>query len=100
MQKKEATPFEKKAALQAITEQFTGTDNRSQCARILEAFARFSLNTYELSRYLDVYHPPARILQLRKAGYKIVTHWQTVITECGRKHRIGLYVLLARGTHE
>jgi Helix-turn-helix domain len=96
MDKKETTSPEKKAALQAIGEQLTGTDNRSQCARILEAFSRFSLNTFELSRYLDVYHPPARILQLRKAGHEIVTHWQTVVTECGRKHRIGLYVLEAR----
>ena len=44
-------------------------------------------------RYLDVYHCPARVLQLRKRGYKIVTHWQTIITESGEKHRVGLYVL-------
>jgi hypothetical protein len=96
MDEKNATSPEKKAALQAIAAQFTGTDNRSQCARILEGFSSFPLNTFELSRYLDIYHPPARILQLRKAGHQIATHWQTVITECGRKHRIGLYVLEAR----
>ena len=43
--------------------------------------------------HLDVYYCPARVLQLRKLGFNIVTHWQTVITEAGEKHRVGLYVL-------
>jgi hypothetical protein len=47
-------------------------------------------------RYLDVYHCPARVLQLRKQGWKIATHWQTVITEAGEKHRVGLYALEGR----
>ncbi|TAG27492.1 MAG: hypothetical protein EAZ37_04845 [Burkholderiales bacterium] len=93
MDKKEATSPEKKAALQAIRAEFTGTDNRSQCDRFMAALKRFALNTFEASRYLDIYHPPARILQLRNAGHKIATHWQTVETESGQTHRVGLYVL-------
>jgi hypothetical protein len=50
------------------------------------------VTTFEAMRFLDVYHCPARILQLRKAGHRITTHWQTVITEAGAKHRVGLYV--------
>jgi hypothetical protein len=55
--------------------------------------ARYSINTFEAMRYLDVYHCPARILQLRKQGHNIITHWQTVVTEAGERHRVGLYVL-------
>ena len=92
MEKNKATSPEKKAALEAIRTEFKGTTTSTQCARLLEALASWSINTFEASRYLDVYHCPARILQLRKAGHRIVTHWQTVVTEGGEKHRVGLYV--------
>ena len=93
MEKNKATSPEKKAALEAIRAEFKGTATNTQCARLLEALARFPVTTFEAMRYLDVYHCPARILQLRKRGYKIVTHWRTIITESGEKHRVGLYVL-------
>ncbi len=93
MEKNKATSPEKKAALEAIRAEFNGTESRSQAARLLEALSRFSITTFEAMRYLDVYHCPARILQLRKQGHKIVTHWQTVFTEAGVKHRVGLYAL-------
>jgi hypothetical protein len=93
MIKEKATSPEKKAALEAIRVEFKGTASRSQAARLLEALSRYSITTFEAMRYLDVYHCPARILQLRKQGYKIVTHWQTVITEAGERHRVGLYAL-------
>ena len=92
MDKKMAISFEKKTALEAIREQFKGTDANTQCARLLEALTRFSVTTFEAMRYLDVYHCPARIMQLRKAGHKINTHRQTVITEAGVKHCVGLYI--------
>lgn len=93
MTKEKATPSEKRAALEAIRAQSKGTASRAQADRLLEALGRFAVTTFEAMRYLDVYHCPARILQLRKQGYKITTHWQTVITEAGEKHRVGLYVL-------
>lgn len=93
MEKNKATSPEKKAALEAIRAEFKGTASRSQAARLLEALSRYSITTFEAMRYLDVYHCPARVLQLRKRGYKIVTHWQTVITEAGERHRVGLYAL-------
>ena len=93
MTKEKATSPEKKAALEAIRAEFKGTANRSQAARLLEALSRYSITTFEAMRYLDVYHCPARILQLRKQGHKIVTHWQTIITEAGERHRVGLYAL-------
>lgn len=100
MHKEKATSPEKKAALKAIREQFKGISAAKQCERLLAALASWSINTFEASRYLDVYHCPARILQLRKRGYKITTHWQTVITESGEKHRVGLYVLESGVCHE
>lgn len=92
MTKEKATSPQKKAALEAIRAEFKGTATNTQCARLLEALARFPVTTFEAMRFLDVYHCPARILQLRKAGHRIVTHWQTVVTESGEKHRVGLYV--------
>lgn len=96
MTKEKATPPEKKAALEAIRDQFNGIDSRSQAARLLEALSRFSITTFEAMRYLDVYYCPARIMELRRQGHNIITHWQTVITEAGERHRVGLYVLQSR----
>jgi Helix-turn-helix domain len=92
MKEETATP-EKEAALKALRDQFKGTDGNSQCRRLLEALSRFPITTFEAMRCLDVYHAPARVLQLRKAGHPILTLWQTVTTEAGVKHRVGLYVL-------
>ena len=91
MGKNKATSPEKNAALEAIRAEFKGTNSDTQCARLLEALARFPITTFEAMRYLDVYHCPARILQLRKAGHRILTHRQTVVTEAGVRHRVGLY---------
>jgi Helix-turn-helix domain len=97
-QKNAASP-ERKAALEAIRLEFKGTDSNTQCARLLAALARFAVTTYEGRRLLDIYDVPARILQLRKHGYRIVTHWQTVVTEAGEKHRVGLYALESEAPH-
>ena len=96
MDKNKATSPEKKAALEAIRDDFKGTASHSQASRLLEALSRYSITTFEAMRYLDVYHCPARILQLRKRGHNIITHWQTVITESGERHRVGLYLLAGR----
>lgn len=85
---------EKKAALQAIAKEFNGKNSQSQRTRFLEALSRFPVTTFEAMRYLDIYDPRPRIHELRhKFGYAIKTLWQTVLTESGEKHRIGLYVL-------
>jgi hypothetical protein len=39
-------------------------------------------------------------MQLRKAGHRITTHRQTVITEAGVKHTVGLYALDSGAGHE
>jgi hypothetical protein len=95
--KDDYTNPDKEAALKALRDAFKGTDTRTQCERLLEALSRFPVTTFEAMRHLDVYHVPARVLQLRKAGHPIVTLWQTVTTEAGAKHRVGLYVLRHNG---
>lgn len=93
MNRKITTSFEKKAALESIRLKFRGTSTHDQCSRLRYALARYPVNTFEAMRYLDVYHCPARILQLRRMGYRIKTWRQTVVTESGDEHRVGLYIL-------
>ena len=86
---------DKLAALIAVRELFPSGDGNTQSSRVLTFLERgFMLNTFEASRYLDVYHCPARVLQLRAAGHNIITHWVTVQTEAGKLHRVGNYVLV------
>ena len=96
MEKYQATSTEKKAELESIRDKLKGTASHSQAARLLEALSRYSITTFEAMRYLDVYYCPARIMELRRQGYNIITHWQTVITESGERHRVGLYLLAGR----
>ena len=77
----------------------TGNTGKNQCERLLAALAQFPVTTFEAMRHLDVYHVPARVLQLRKAGHPIVTLRQTVETEAGVPHRVGLYILQRGGSH-
>lgn len=100
MQKEKVTSPEKRAALEAIRAQSKGTAGAAQAKRLLEALRNFSITTFEAMRYLDVYHCPARVLQLRKQGHKIATHWESVVTEAGETHRVGLYVLENGVRHE
>ena len=54
MEKNKATSPEKKAALEAIRAEFKGASTNTQCARLLEALARFPVTTFEAMRFLDV----------------------------------------------
>jgi len=85
----------KRMVLATILHTIPGTDCKAQCARIRAALSQFSITTFEAMRYLDCYDARARVVQLRKAGERIDTHWHTIITESGDKHRVGLYVLAA-----
>lgn len=99
MNKKIATP-EKEAALKTLRDQFKGTDADTQARRTLEGLRRFPLTSFELMRGLDVYHAPARIRDLREDGHHIITLRQSVTTEAGVKHSVGLYVLVAEAGQE
>ena len=38
--------------------------------------------------------PAARILELKRRGFDILTHWVLEATDCGKLHRVALYVLM------
>lgn len=88
------TSHEKIKALIAIRDAMPGNTAATQEQRLLAALAKFSLSTYEASRYIDAYDPRARVMGLRNKGHNILTSWVMASTECGRLHRIGIYTLL------
>lgn len=84
---------DKEAALVQLNKDFSGNSAKVQCKRFIEALSRFKINSFEASRHLNIYHPPARILELRKQGYPIDTVWESVEAENGIVHRVACYVL-------
>jgi hypothetical protein len=87
------TPSQKRHALKALLQQYPGTSCAAQCQRIRAILSQFSVTTFELMRFADVYDPRARVMQLRAQGERIDTHWKTIHTESGDKHRVGVYTL-------
>lgn len=89
------TPPERIAALQAIRDRHRGDAANTQATRLLEALqSLWHVTTFEASRYLDIYDPRARKLNLVQQGHKVQTTWRTVQTECGKRHRVGVYSLI------
>lgn len=86
---------DRETALHAIRDRHQGLDGRTQCSRLLAALHELgSVTTFEASRHLDVYHPPARAKELRQDGHRITTLRRTVVTEAGACHRVGVYLLV------
>lgn len=74
------------------------TDAAAQRQRILERLQHGPLTTTEARAELDIMHPGGRVLELRKKGHNIVTHWETVDTGKAR-HRVASYVLFSERSH-
>lgn len=55
-----------------------------------------AITTKKAQQELDIYYPPARIKELRKAGYLIETFWDSWVSGYGINHRIGRYVLVRK----
>jgi len=70
----------------------------SQRALILAWLRANSLTTQQARTKLDIFHPAARVQELREQGYNILTHWETV-TNGSKTHRIAKYVLFSGGYH-
>jgi hypothetical protein len=98
-EKNKATSPERKAALQNLVDYFPGKTAKVQRTRILEALKLGLLTTFEAMRYLDIYHPPVRVKELRTEGWDIATHWKTITTEAGEEHRVGCYMLMCEVPH-
>ena len=68
----------------------------AQRARVLRHLRAYrALTTLEARRLLDVMHPAARVMELRKQGFQILTNWKYDLTSEGGKHRVAEYVLMA-----
>ena len=88
-------PPDRIAALVAIRDRHRGDSASTQAARLLDALQALAhVTTFEASRYLDLYDPRARKLNLVKQGHRVLTTWRTVQTECGERHRVGVYSLV------
>lgn len=73
---------------------FTDNSAHNQRLKILDwLFEKGSITTSQAREYLDIMSPAPRILELRKAGYMIVTVWDNWTSEYGIKHHIARYVL-------
>jgi len=67
----------------------------AQRKRILEYLRIHSLDTLTARKELDVMHPAARVMELRKRGVKIQTLKIYRESDCGEIHRVACYVLEA-----
>ncbi|MFS2047911.1 helix-turn-helix domain-containing protein [Variovorax sp. Varisp41] len=89
-----STQLERIAALRAICDRNSSGTSSAQRARLLEALRSMKyVTTFEAMRYLDIFDPRPRKLELTRKGYRIVTTWCVVKTESGYHHRIGVYSL-------
>ncbi|KTD18720.1 Uncharacterised protein [Legionella lansingensis] len=70
-----------------------GNSASSQRARLLKFFESIPrISTIEAREVLGILHPGGRIMELRKKGYRIDTHWVEEPDANGVLHRVGLYV--------
>lgn len=80
-----------------------GHSAQSQRQRLLKHFTNNSkLTTIQARETLGILHPCGRIMELRRGGYIIATHWIKAPDANGVLHRIGLYVFKGHigGEHE
>lgn len=85
---------ERIAALHQIRDSVGGVEAAPQRTRLITAIQQLQhISTFEASRFLDVYHAPARKMELVRDGYPIQTVMRDVLTEAGKRHRVGVYYL-------
>lgn len=65
----------------------------AQRQRILRALRAGPVSTIYARRNLDILHPAGRVRELRLIGHRIKTAWTHETTDCGKVHRVGLYVM-------
>lgn len=71
---------------------YPGNSAEVQCVRLYHALQFAPVDTLEARSYLDILHPAARCMELRKK-FRIDTVWVTRHTSEGKPHRVALYVL-------
>lgn len=80
---------------------FNDNSSKNQCKKLLVyLIENTTITSNEARAKLDIYHPPARIRDLRKAGHIINTFWVTWSSDYGIHHRIAKYVLVKSNPSE
>ncbi|WP_152206800.1 helix-turn-helix domain-containing protein [Marinobacter changyiensis] len=59
-----------------------------------------ALTTLHARHHLNVMHPAARVMELRKGGHNIVTHRRQDADSAGRLHSVAEYVLMPEVMNE
>ncbi|WAW11331.1 helix-turn-helix domain-containing protein [Oxalobacter vibrioformis] len=54
------------------------------------------MTTHEAREQIAVIHPAGRVMELRRQGHDILTHWTKEPNAQGHMHRVAKYVLLSR----
>lgn len=73
---------------------FTDNSSFNQRIKLLNwLFERGSITTAQAREQLDIMSPAARILELKRQGYLIVTIWIDWISGFDIRHRVAKYVL-------
>lgn len=97
MNEKKATSINE-AAPNNLPTQFKATGNSNDAAaqrkRALELLRTGPKSTLQLRRDADILAPAARVLELKRKGFDILTQWVHQPTDCGKLHRVALYVLM------
>ena len=79
------------------------TRDNSAAAQRRRTFAALETgpkSTIELRRRWDILSPAPRVLELRARGHTILTNWVEHATDCGKLHRVALYVLVSSAAAE
>lgn len=98
-ERKDFAPLSDEAKVQKlieIREKYKGAGRQAQRTRLLSAIRQFPVSTIEARQFLDIMHPAGRVKELRECGWRIDTHWISQETDCGRRHRVALYIYKGR----
>jgi hypothetical protein len=97
---KKIAPSSRIEALIKIRDKHSANDARTQCVRLLVAMQTCGgISTIEANLYLDILHPPARKLDLIKAGHIVVRAWVYELSSCSEIHRVGKYFYLGKTSY-
>lgn len=94
MNEKKATPNNEAAPKELHPKSKAGNDAAAQRLRALDLLRSGPKSTIQLRRDGDILAPAARILELKRRGFEIHTERVQQATDCGKLHRVALYVLL------
>ena len=94
MNEKKATPNHEAAPKELHPKSKAGNDAAAQRLRALDLLRSGPKSTIQLRRDGDILAPAARILELKRRGFEIHTERVQQATDCGKLHRVALYVLL------